>query len=285
MNIKYEILVISSDKVLSSVLREAEENSNIRFTQISCLMDYKKQLHNFPSVIHAIIADCDDINFFIGDVISEKTILKQLKYLPLIAISANTEIEHRINILNSGCDDFVEKPIVLEEFLARLNAILRRAEKSSYEKIITLGGIKVDTLARKVEVNGRNVKVSAKEFGILKLFAENVNKIFSRKDILNLVWADNESTRVNERTIDVHINRLRTALGADKWGESYIRTFRGEGYSLHVEEEENRQYSENNSRMNRDFSFPSYQPDYHGGDNRQNKMKVEEFLDEFDFVS
>jgi DNA-binding response OmpR family regulator len=240
----YNIFIISEDKYLINSLIDAKEN-NILFTWKN-LFEFQEILINVQKKnIDILMIDLDSINFLL----LEKIILKmkntyQLQQLPLIALSSNNDIENRIQILNKGIDDFIEKPIILEEFFARMNSILRRYKKFINEKIIINDDIKINVLHRRVEVRGKQIKISAKEFGILKLFSENCNRIFSRKEILSAVWSDQSDTCVSERTIDVHINRLRVALGLNINGESYIRTVRGEGYSLHIDEyKENRYFS------------------------------------------
>lgn len=281
----YNIFVISSDEKLVESFDKIDKEicfsrkNNFDLDEILSNVDAK-----FPD---ALIIDLDNIeSFSLENVILSIRNAHQLQHLPLIVFSENNDIETRIEILNQGVDDFIEKPIIIDEFLARIHNILRRCRKFSSEKIISVDDIKINVLSRKVEIRGKQIKISAKEFGILKLLAENCNKIFSRKDILNLVWNDKDGSKVNERTIDVHINRLRIALGADRSGESYIRTVRGEGYSLHIESYENKRIYSNRGLFQSNMSNFGFANKIYGGQyNGEIKVDQMNYRNEFDFVS
>ncbi len=235
LNNMYDVFVISNDDKLIETLANIEDKS-IAVTQKKSFDAQEIFINVEMGSLDALIFDLDSFgNEVLNDIIINIKNTPKLQQLPLIVLSSDGDIDKRIQILNQGIDDFIEKPIILDEFLARIHNLLRRCKKFTNEKIILVDGIKINVLTRKVEINGKQIKISAKEFGILQLLAENFNKIFSRKDILNIVWNHSFVDSVNERTVDVHINRLRIALGKNANGDSYIRTVRGEGYSLHIE--------------------------------------------------
>jgi two-component system response regulator VicR len=285
-NNAYNIFVISSDKKLIDILATIQEEE-ILFVQKN-FFDLQEIFINVEKkTLDILIIDLDNIkNDLIDNIILNIKNKPKLQQLPLIVLSTDNDIENRIHILNKGFDDFIEKPIILDEFLARINSVLRRCKKFANEKIIITDDIKINVLTRKVEIRGKQIKISAKEFGILKLLAENSNKIFSRQDILNSVWNDQFSAKVNERTIDVHINRLRVALGLNKNGDSYIRTVRGEGYSLHIDDyKEIKDYLDKNY-YNIDQAFFGLQNYLNKNHNfYETKMSQKNYANDFEFAN
>jgi len=114
---------------------------------------------------------------------------------------------------NIGGDDYIAKPFSIKELSARVKAVLRRSDREQQEKprVIQIGAIHIDLSTKQISVNERLVPLTKKEFEILKLFAQTPGRIFSREEILDRVWDDDGF--VLERTVDVHITRLRKKLG------------------------------------------------------------------------
>ena len=251
LNNRYNVFIISRDVGLLESFESIEDRSISLIHKK--LFDVQEVFIGVErSILDALIFDLDSFgNEALNNIIINIKNTPKLQQLPLVVLSSDSDIDKRIQILNQGVDDFIEKPVILDEFLARIHNILRRCQKFTNEKIIAVDDIKINILNRKVEIKGKQIKISAKEFGILQLLAENFNKIFSRKDILNTVWNHSSVDNVNERTVDVHINRLRIALGKNANGDSYIRTVRGEGYSIHIEA-----YEKNHSQfLNKNYYY------------------------------
>ena len=150
--------------------------------------------------------------------------------LPIIMLTARGEEDDRVKGLDSGVDDYVVKPFSAKELLARIRALLRRAGKAKMtdaQKQIELGGIRLDDLSHRVTIKGGPIHLGPTEYRLLHFFMENPDRVFSRDQLLNGVWGS--QVIVEERTVDVHIRRLRKAL-ADFSVEHYIQTIRGTGY-------------------------------------------------------
>ncbi len=139
--------------------------------------------------------------------------------IPVIFVTAKVMVADRVKGLKLGAEDYISKPFDLEELLARVGTVLRRYNKT--EKIIEIGKIKIDTLARTVLVNGVNVQLSAKEFDLLLLLVRNKNIALYRETIYEQVWG--EPYYGNTRTIDLHIQRLKKKLDLEEAVETVYK--------------------------------------------------------------
>jgi two-component system phosphate regulon response regulator PhoB len=151
--------------------------------------------------------------------------------LPVIMLTAKGEETDRIRGLDTGADDYVTKPFSPAELVARVRALLRRARPAIGADELTAGDIVMDLAAYRVHVGGVEVELGPTEFKLLCHFMEHPGRVYSRDRILDAVWG--RDVHVEDRTVDVHIGRLRKALRAAT-GRDPIRTVRGAGYSLEV---------------------------------------------------
>ncbi|UCH74960.1 MAG: phosphate regulon transcriptional regulator PhoB [Rhodospirillales bacterium] len=149
--------------------------------------------------------------------------------LPVIMLTARSEEADRIRGLDTGADDYVTKPFSPAELVARINALLRRARPGLAADELVAGEIVMDLAAHRVRIAGQEVELGPTEFRLLRHFMENPGRVYSRDQILDAVWG--RDIHVEDRTVDVHIGRLRKALRAAA-GADPIRTVRGAGYSL-----------------------------------------------------
>ncbi|MBQ4378235.1 MAG: response regulator transcription factor [Treponema sp.] len=148
--------------------------------------------------------------------------------LPVILVTARGEMIDKVDGLNSGADDYITKPFKIEELLARMNAVLRRFQKTSGKQgnvILNNGGIQMKADEMKVSFENKQVELSKNEFLLLKYFLENTGKILSRDDIIKTVWG--EDYYIEENSVDVYVRHLRS-----KFGDSIIKTVRGMGYIM-----------------------------------------------------
>ncbi len=152
--------------------------------------------------------------------------------LPVIMLTARGEERDRVEALDAGADDYIVKPFFPRELVARIRAVLRRQgqEKARVERcdenVVRCGPLVMNEARFEASVDGVPVKLSGKEFRLLHLFASHPGRVFSRAQLLEAVW---ESVYVDERTVDVHMLRLRKAL-AGTAAEDLIETVRGVGY-------------------------------------------------------
>lgn len=147
--------------------------------------------------------------------------------VPVIFLTAKDTENDLLTGFSLGADDYISKPFSVNELTARVKAVLKRSDSNSREVKgpVNYGGIELDTERKRVVSGGKKIELTRKEFEILKLLIQNQGKIFSREDILNLVWE--KDVIVTNRTVDVNITRLRSKLG--KKGAS-IRNKTGYGY-------------------------------------------------------
>ena len=154
---------------------------------------------------------------------------KDIKKTPIIFLTAKGEEEDKLRGLDTGADDYITKPFSQMELLARINALLRRSNPSnlddelSYKNTITM-----NLRTHRVKREGKSVRLNPKEFDLLRLFLENPGKVFSRDQLLDQIWGN---INVEQRTVDVHIRRLRKNININN-SKDLIRTVRTLGYSL-----------------------------------------------------
>jgi two-component system phosphate regulon response regulator PhoB len=149
--------------------------------------------------------------------------------IPILILTARGEEQDRIRGLTVGADDYVVKPFSVPELLARVRAILRRASPSRIAQTLEVDGIQLDREAYRVVRNGRRVRLGPTEFKLLEFLMESPGRVFTRTQLLDGVWG--HDVYVDERTVDVHIGRLRKAINRGKEKDP-IRTVRGAGYAL-----------------------------------------------------
>ena len=147
--------------------------------------------------------------------------------LPVILVTARGETIDKVDGLNSGADDYISKPFKIEELLARMNAVLRRSEKSKSAKSVVLknGALELVADEMKVTFRGNTVELSKNEFLLLKYFLENLRKVLSRDEIIKKVWG--EYYYIEENSVDVYVRHLRS-----KFGDEIVKTVRGVGYIM-----------------------------------------------------
>jgi len=167
------------------------------------------------------------------DVCRELRSRAQTRLMPIIMVSARGEEGDRSLGLDSGADDYIAKPFSPRELIARVKAVLRRARPSLLQDVLEFQGLTLNPETMRVERDGDDISLGPKEFRLLSVLIERPERVFSREQLLDMVWG--HGVYVEERTVDVHMSRLRSALNKSKDAErkpDIIRTVRGTGYSL-----------------------------------------------------
>lgn len=152
--------------------------------------------------------------------------------LPIIMLTARTSESELVRALEAGADDFIAKPFSIKELLARVEALLRRRAPLKVSSVLTIGDIVLDRETMRVSRRGSVVRLGPTDHRLLDLFLSNPGRVMSRQEILDGVWG--RDVFIDERTIDVHVGRLRKALLA-AWESDPITTVRGAGYRLDAE--------------------------------------------------
>ena len=152
---------------------------------------------------------------------------RRTKHIPIILLTAKSQESDKVAALNSGADDYITKPFSAAELVARVKAILRRVNVSSDREVLNVGNIKVDLKSRRAFCEGDKLNLSPLEFKLLEFFVNHPERVFTRTQLLDQVWGT--STFIEDRTVDVHIRRLRKVLSRHECSD-YIQTVRGSGY-------------------------------------------------------
>ncbi|MEE1320836.1 MAG: response regulator transcription factor [Acutalibacteraceae bacterium] len=225
----YNVLVCDDDK---AIVRSIEIYLKADGYNVICAYDGKEALEKMrENTVHCIIMD---IMMPKMDGISATLEIRQKSNVPLIFLSAKSEDTDKITGLTFGGDDYVTKPFNPLELCARVKSQIRRYVSlgSMEEKatVITTGGLSLDTEARKVTLDGEDVRVTATEYKILEYLMVNMGKTLSSNQIYENVW--NENAFSTEKTVTVHIRRIREKIEFDTKNPKYIKVVWGIGYKI-----------------------------------------------------
>jgi two-component system phosphate regulon response regulator PhoB len=157
---------------------------------------------------------------------------KLTRHLPVIMLTARAEEHDKIKGLETGADDYITKPFSTRELLARIKSLLRRSAPQTVDTSVEISGLQLDPVTHRVQANGRKIELGPMEFKLLHFFMTHPERVHSRARILDSVWGGN--VYVEERTVDVHIRRLRKALTLTGH-DALIQTVRGAGYRLSIQ--------------------------------------------------
>ncbi|WP_341501834.1 phosphate regulon transcriptional regulator PhoB [Gallaecimonas sp. GXIMD4217] len=149
------------------------------------------------------------------------------RQIPIIMITARGEEEDKVRGLEVGADDYITKPFSPRELMARIKAVMRRVAPTSVDDVIDVRGLRLDPVSHRVTAHEEPIDMGPTEFKLLHFFMTHPERVYSREQLLDNVWGTN--VYVEDRTVDVHIRRLRKALeshGHDK----LVQTVRGAGY-------------------------------------------------------
>ena len=159
--------------------------------------------------------------------------LPETRRLPIVMLTARGEEGDKLRGLDAGADDYVTKPFSPSELIARLRAVMRRSRPERDGETLQYQDLVMDLAPHRVRRNGREVHLGPTEFRLLRHLLENQGRVFSREQLLDMVWG--RDVYVEPRTVDVHIRRLRKAINADVETD-LIRTVRAAGYALDLAE-------------------------------------------------
>ena len=185
------------------------------------------------------LLQCEQIHLVLLDVMMPKmdgitatAKIREFSNVPIILLTAKSETEDKVLGLNVGADDYITKPFVPVEVLARVRSQLRRYAQlgSCQTGSLTVGGIVLDDSEKSVTVDGEPVSLTPIEYGILKLLMENPGKVFSTKTIYRQVWQ--EAPLGSENAVAVHIRHLREKIEINPSEPRYVKVVWGQGYKM-----------------------------------------------------
>ena len=154
--------------------------------------------------------------------------------IPVIMLTANAEEDSKISGLDAGADDYIPKPFSPRELISRVKAVMRRIGREELKDVINVGEMHFDPQSHRVSISGEYINLGPTEYRLLQFFLTHQERVYSRDQILDYVWGGN--VYLDERTVDVHIRRLRKAISV-AGHENYVQTVRGSGYrfSTHLQ--------------------------------------------------
>ena len=222
-----KVLVVDDEKLIVKGIRFSLEQEGF---DVSCAYDGEEALEMAKETEYDIILLDLMLPKLSGLEVCQQ--IREFSNVPIIMLTAKGEDMDKIIGLEYGADDYITKPFNILEVKARIKAILRRASKPDNQKQqpreVEIAGLRVDCESRRVYVNGKEINLTAKEFDVLELLVFNPNKVYSRENLLNIVWGYEYPGDV--RTVDVHIRRLREKIEANPRDPRYVHTKWGVGY-------------------------------------------------------
>lgn len=224
-----KVLVVDDEKLIVKGLRFSLEQDDM---EVECAYDGEEALEKAKS---------DKFDIILLDIMLPKLTglevcqqIREFSSVPIVMLTAKGEDMDKILGLEYGADDYITKPFNILEVKARIKAIMRRTSSKSKEQpekktqVIEAGDLKLDCEGRRLYVSGKEVNLTAKEFDVLELLVLNPNKVYSRENLLKLVWGVDYPGDV--RTVDVHIRRLREKIEPNPSEPKYVVTKWGVGY-------------------------------------------------------
>lgn len=221
------VLVVDDEKLIVKGIRFSLEQEGM---EVDCAYDGEEALEKAKEKEYDMILLDIMLPKLTGLEVCQQ--IREFSSVPIIMLTAKGEDMDKILGLEYGADDYITKPFNILEVKARIKAIMRRMRKEeakeSFGKTLVSGDLKLDCEGRRVFIAGKEINLTAKEFDVLELLAKNPNKVYSRENLLNLVWGYEYPEDV--RTVDVHIRRLREKIEAVPSDPKYVHTKWGIGY-------------------------------------------------------
>lgn len=221
-----KILVVDDEKLIVKGIRFSLEQDDM---EVDCAYDgeealaFAKQCEYDLVLLDVMLPKLD------GFQVCQR--IREFSDMPVVMLTAKSEDMDKILGLEYGADDYITKPFNILEVKARIKAIMRRTAKKEEVQpstVIVKGSMKIDCESRRIFIGEREINLTAKEFDVLELLATNPNKVYSRENLLNLIWGADYPG--DARTVDVHIRRLREKIEANPSEPRYVHTKWGVGY-------------------------------------------------------
>lgn len=222
-----KVLVVDDEKLIVKGIRFSLEQDGM---EVDCAYDGEEALEK---------AKAEEYDLILLDVMLPKytgfevcQMIREFSDVPVVMLTAKGDDMDKILGLEYGADDYITKPFNILEVKARIKAIMRRTGKNVKEKedknVILKNDMKIDRQSRSVHVGGKEINLTAKEFDLLELLATNPDKVYSREELLNIVWGYEYPG--DARTVDVHVRRLREKVEPNPSEPKYVYTKWGVGY-------------------------------------------------------
>ena len=222
-----KVLVVDDEKLIVKGIRFSLEQDGM---EVDCAYDGEEALNMVREKDYDIVLLDVMLPRLTGFEVCQA--IREFSSVPVVMLTAKGDDMDKILGLEYGADDYITKPFNILEVKARLKAIMRRtarkAPEESKSKVEEAGDLRLDCEGRRVSIAGKEVNLTAKEFDVLELLVFNPNKVYSRENLLIIVWGYEYPGDV--RTVDVHIRRLREKIEANPSEPRYVHTKWGVGY-------------------------------------------------------
>ena len=222
-----KVLVVDDEKLIVKGIRFSLEQDGM---EVDCAYDGEEALKLARENTYEMILLDVMLPKIDGFAVCQQ--IREFSDVPIVMLTARSDDMDKILGLEYGADDYITKPFNILEVKARIKAIMRRVSKSNQskvnDKIIVKGDMTIDCESRRVVIGKKEVNLTAKEFDLLELLAMNPNKVYSRENLLNIVWGYEYPG--DARTVDVHIRRLREKIETNPSDPKYVYTKWGVGY-------------------------------------------------------
>jgi DNA-binding response OmpR family regulator len=220
------ILVVEDDPAVQKALKRLFESEGYT---VEVQANGKSALESFQAAPPAVvILDLRLPKLSGGDVCKE--IKAQAPTLPIVVLSATSDVSDKVLLLELGADDYVTKPFSPRELLARVRAALRHTSRTAAVNLVSFDGITIDLKKMEVQCDGKVVVLTAQEFKTLQFLVQNADRVIGRDELLNEVWG--YQNYPSTRTVDNHILKLRQKLERDPASPVHFRTVHGMGYKF-----------------------------------------------------
>ena len=222
-----KILVVDDEKLIVKGIRFSLEQEGM---EVDCAYDGEEALEYARRCEYDLVLLDVMLPKLDGFQVCQQ--IREFSDMPIVMLTAKSEDMDKILGLEYGADDYITKPFNILEVKARIKAIMRRAGKNATQetkaKVVEVGELRLDCEGRRVFIGTREINLTAKEFDVLELLVFNPNKVYSRENLLNIVWGYEYPGDV--RTVDVHIRRLREKIESNPSEPKYVHTKWGVGY-------------------------------------------------------
>lgn len=222
-----KVLVVDDEKLIVKGIRFSLEQDGM---EVDCAYDGEEAFQ---------MAKENEYDMILLDVMLPKMngfevcqAIREFSDMPIVMLTAKGDDMDKILGLEYGADDYITKPFNILEVKARIKAIMRRTSpakpKGVNESVVEKGDLRLDCDSRRLFVMGKEVNLTAREFELLELFVKNENKVYSRENLLSIIWGKDYPGDV--RTVDVHVRRLREKIESNPSEPKYVHTKWGVGY-------------------------------------------------------
>ncbi len=217
-----DILIVEDDKELAGLLTDFLREEGYTVSAVDSGERALQLFERYGAKLVVLDINLPDIN---GFAVCSK--LREHADTPILIVSARTEKEDKLNGLDLGADDYIEKPYDIDILIAKIKGIFKRRYQLD---TISADGVKLNLADRTAEIDGEAVELTVKEFDLLTLLVQNKDKVLKKEYLFNNVWGSDSDSEM--QTLHVHINRLRQKLGDDPKSAKRLLTVWGVGYKF-----------------------------------------------------